>query len=63
VCDAEGYAVKIYVALFVRALSNGNIAVPVDNKVYEGKPVNAGYKQPHLPNRKGKAKAFPFVVL
>ncbi len=27
--------------IFVRALSNGKIAVRVDNKVYEGKPVNA----------------------
>ena len=49
--------------IFVCVLSNGNIAVRVDNKVYEGKPVNAGYKQPHSPNRKGKAKAFPFVAL
>ncbi|WP_457646331.1 hypothetical protein [Profundibacter sp.] len=27
--------------IFVRALSNGKIAVRVDNTVYEGKPVNA----------------------
>ena len=28
--------------IFVRALSNGKIAVRVDNKVYEGRPVENG---------------------